>query len=756
MHLLLVGVPEDLRYQQRILEVTAGHRLQAILTQEVHELLSPILIKADKAGVEAILCSNPSVLKLMLAVQPTYTAPATRKQPSLDAFAGSMLQVILPLSKRQIPVLICNPFQQLVTVSYGKFLFQRYFSKLSKPDSWMKPLPFSWELVHAGNFASAYSYLSSCTLIGVDCETRRDGLQIDCISYCGWNSKENSCKTFLLPLASAETQETYLYNLSLAGQLNGLPVSKVLQNGGYDSAYFLRWGIPLHSYLWDTKHFFYCWYSELPKDLAYLTAFCLRDTRYWKDDGRTGDLKDYFEYCCRDSWSTLWTLVVMLREAPDWVTTNYLQEFPLVFPCLHVGLEGLAISEELWNQYEPKATEARDQSLAEIQACTGFANFNPGSSQQVVRLFEVLGCKDLKSSDKAATAKFSTRHPLNTRIAGLLRKYRIAAKELSTYWKKDKLLAGRVLYVLDPSGTDTARLASQEHSFWCGLQVQNIPPIFRNAVISDTNYYISSVDFPQSEARCVAYDSGDENLIETVESERDYHGTNVERFFGIPYEQVMSSDGHCINKPVRDLSKRVNHGSNYNMGEDMLLETMGEENVEKARGLLRLSPLLSLRQICGILLDRYAKAYPKVKGDWYTHIKHTIVATKRLVSSLGWTRYCFGHPDKNKRDLNAYVAHVPQNLSVSIINRCFHRIWRDIQLPATNVRPDGSLKLRLKAQIHDEVLFQYHHEHHEIPEAVRLAMIEPVQVTDCGGVTRIMLIPPPQAPLGVTVWGKLK
>ena len=756
MHILLVGTSEDISYVRRLQELLAGHRCSAIMVDH-HDLLTTVLLKAEVAGVDAIICSNQSYLVKVLEAQPDYIPPVTRRVPSLDNYAGSLMSVTLPQSKRQIEVLIIDPLKQLVMVPYAKFILARYLSKLTRPQNWMEPVPFSWELVNASNYSRVRDFLSQCTVIGVDSETSRQNLEIDCISYTGWKASTQECRSFLLPLRKSETIEVYQYNLVLARNLNALPVPKVLQNGNYDSAYFARWGCPLHSYLWDTKVLFHCWLAELPKDLGYLGSFCLRKIRYWKDDGKTGNLKDYFEYCCKDSWATLWSLLSMLRETPEWAIRNYVQEFPLIFSCFSCNMEGLAANLTTWEPLEAKAVTAVEKAKKTVQLLVGAPAFNPGSSQQVLRLMHVLGCKDLKSSDKVDLSKFASRHPLNALIADQIRIYRDEAKDVSTYFKQSKLLNGRALYVLDPAGTDTARLASQEHSFWCGWQVQNIPENFRAVFESDPDYCLSSVDYPQSEARCVAYSSGDENLLTTVNSERDYHSLNVERFFGIPYEQVMDEEGNTLNKPIRNLSKRVNHGSNYNMQEQMLLDTMGGKNVEMARKLLGLSPLLTHLQICRLLLDRYNEAYPGVKGGWYTHIKTVVAKSHMLVSALGWTRYCFGDPTRNRRDLNALVAHVPQNLSVGIINRCFHRIWRDVQMPPENVRvSDGRLKFRLKAQIHDEILFQYHKEHPEYAERVRELMVHPIQVTDCKGKTRTMLIPPPPAPLGITNWAKLK
>ena len=53
--------------------------------------------------------------------------------------------------------------------------------------------------------------------------------------------------------------------------------------------------------------------------------------------------------------------------------------------------------------------------------------------------------------------------------------------------------------------------------------------------------------------------------------------------------------------------------------------------------------------------------------------------TKKLVSPLGWTRYFFNDPRASKPALNSAVAHSPQNLSVSIINKVLYDIADIVQ-----------------------------------------------------------------------------
>jgi DNA polymerase I-like protein with 3'-5' exonuclease and polymerase domains len=233
----------------------------------------------------------------------------------------------------------------------------------------------------------------------------------------------------------------------------------------------------------------------------------------------------------------------------------------------------------------------------------------------------------------------------------------------------EKIWNGRIYYGLDPAGTVSGRLASGESHFWCGVQIQNITrgETVKQCYIADDGWLLCEIDKKQSEARCVGYLSGEEKLILLVESDRDYHKANAEMFFGIPYD--------LVDKIIRDIAKRTNHGANYNMTGPVMLDTMGPKNVLRAKKALRLPFAMRLVDVCNFLLERYSKTYPKIKGQYYESIIKRITLSGMLVSALGWTRRFFGTPSKNKRDLNVAVAHEPQNLSATIVNKEFYGIW---------------------------------------------------------------------------------
>jgi hypothetical protein len=149
---------------------------------------------------------------------------------------------------------------------------------------------------------------------------------------------------------------------------------------------------------------------------------------------------------------------------------------------------------------------------------------------------------------------------------------------------------------------------------------------------------------------------------------------NASRFFGIPYTEIFdNSTRKQLNKALRDLSKRVNHGSNYQMGATVMLLTMGHKYVAQARKLLGLDTL-TLHQVCEFLLRGFEGTYPRIRGAWVEELSHQIKTTGTLVSLLGWTRKFFGDMD-NKLSRNAAVAHGPQNLSVAVLDEEIFQIW---------------------------------------------------------------------------------
>jgi len=686
-------------------------------------------MRALEKGAKAVLVTNQKILARLLG------RVEDAKQPSIDDYAGSVIQ------RGGFEYLILNPVEHLVKVPYGKFLYNRYISKLTKPADWFPTPDFSWEVATPSRLDFLFREFAKCSYIAVDIETVEQDLAITCVGYCGiWFDPASNRIRFHSIVIPFDSE----YNRTWVKKFNLLSVPKIFQNGKYDNNYFLRWGCPISHWRFDTAHLFHSWYSELPKDLAFLVGFLVGKWEFWKSERHVPiGSYEYFRYNAKDTFTTALAFLGIMRELPDWARRNYCMEFPLVFPCVDSELTGLKLHAANFQKLRDHIEDNLATKLTKLRACLGEPNFNTNSSQQVVRLWKVLGSGDITSSNTPARDKVKNRHPLNQFIVDQIEAIRKDRKLLSSYLKDGITLHGRVLYQLNPHGTDTGRLASKESHFWCGIQIQNIPRdrkdiIYKAVFEADPGFELGEADFEQAESRDTAYITGDESLIAAVEGGRDFHSVNASAFFGVPYEKIMGPDGETLDKELRDLSKRVNHGANYNMGAGVLLDTMGIKNVLRAKQLLKLPAKWTLKEVCEYLLSCFDKAYPLIRssepGGSHHWIKYQVKTQRKLVGATGWTRYCFYDPSKSKTSLNAYAAHPPQSLNAMTLNKAYMRVFNEVRLRY----PED---FKLCAQIHDSILFQFRIGRTDLVRAVRECMVIPTPVTDIRGKTRTLIVP---------------
>lgn len=737
MKLLLQITPADTNFLPWVKPSLAGHsvRFNAASVGTVTE----VILRAQEIGAKHIVTTSRTLLSKLLKQEDA------RKQPTLDDYAGS----ILDYGGHEF--LICNPLEHLVSTNSGRFLFNRYISKFTEPSRWFPVPAFTWELAEPSRLDALYADFARADLIAHDDETMEEDLAITCSGYCGvWfdrATKRIRFHTVVIPLKSE-------YDLAWIRRFNALPAPKIMQNGKYDCSYDLRWRAPSRNWVFDTANLFHCWYSELPKRLDFIASFAIRKWQFWKDEANVPiHSYEYYRYNAKDNFTTALACLSLIYEMPPWALRNYEMEFPLNFPCLQAELTGIKRNENSYNTLRDQVESTIGTKVARLRASLGEPGFNPNSPPQCVRLWKVLGSGDVTSSDTPSRDRVKNRHPLNAYLIGLIEDIRKDRKLIGSYFKPDTTLGGRFLYQLNPYGTDTGRLSSQEHHFWVGLQIHNIPVrrtdiVYKDVFESDAGFYFGEADYEQAESRDTGYLSGDPRLLETLASGKDFHGINASAFFGLPYEKIVDANGNVIDKEIRDLSKRTNHGANYNMGAQVLLDTMGIKNVLRARELLGLPKAWTLLQVTKHLLKCFDETYPIVRSKWYDHVKYQVFTHKMLVGPTGWTRYCFGNPAKNKQDLNAYVAHPPQSLNAMTLNKAWIKVFHEVAL-------SNPTDFKLCAQIHDSILFQYRIGRDDLVRRVHECMLFDIPVTDCFGTTRVLCVPAAMKG-GATIWSKIK
>lgn len=705
-------------------------RCTLYLNETSPTVLYELILKAKEKGCKSIVTTDVWVLYLL----------TKDNKASIDNYAGSIFE------SHGCEILILHPLEHLVTVPYGKFLYERYFSKFLQPTNWLQIPEFKWELFEPEKQRRLLTLCQGATFISLDIETSKtERGTITCLGvsavHLSVSSRELEVTTFVIPLTSD-------YNVAVARQICSLPAPKVFQNGKYDNAYLLRYNIIVINWAFDTAHLFHSWYSELPKRLDFIASFIIRKWIYWKDEAQTADLKQYYEYNAKDAFITGMEWIALLLEVPAWAISNYLMEFPVVFPCLLCELTGIKQDEVARVKLATKVETSFNEERRSIGVMVGNKDFNPGSWQQTQQLFEILGSGDIKKTGKIERDRVMNRHPLNKIILSKIGKYRGDRKLFGSYVGKEAAWLGRIYYSLNPHGTDTGRLASKESAFWCGLQIQNIPTDkpdiqIKETFVADEGFLFGEADYRQNEAYGTAFQSGDTNLIAAVlDPTKDFHGRNAAKFFGIPYEKIVNSFQNevgewvhkTVDKLIRDLSKRTNHGANYNIGPQVLVDTMGIQNVLQAKKLLNLPRHWSLTQVTGYLLARYAETYPVVKGGWYDKNINDVVERKMLIGPTGWVRYCFSDPKKNKHAFNSYVAHHPQSLAAMLLNKAFRRIFYEVWMP-------NAKNFKLIAQIHDSIPFMYREGHEHLAWQVKECMEFETPIKDIFNITRIMKVP---------------
>lgn len=718
MRVLVNYMKADKPHMSSLAYILRGHGINAVST--VKDLtIGELLNTARSANCDAIICCNDQTLR--------YLVPGD--SPSLDAWRGTRLNL-------SVPTIIVNPIAHIRTVPHGQWLLERDLDKLKRIHIPAKPFGFK-VLEDPSQFGIAYAELSQAIIIATDIETKTfDEKIVDkdtnlyevgptiitCSSWTGVYA-DGTLRTYVLPLVDFDIDHwvhdaDYFQALQALKKINALSVRKAMHNGMYDSTHLIRYHAPPLNWAYDTMAMAHAEFAELPKTLDFVASYQLHDYVYWKHEAasasKSRDIEKYWTYNAQDTWYTARVLIEQLRKAPAYAYKNYAAKAKTVYPALYCNFEGLLIDQAKRKELRETSTTKKASALVRLQTQFADTNFNPGSWQQVEKyVYRVFGAKkpglgkSASCTDEMNLKSVATQHPLLARLVQQVLNYREAQKAIGTYYDFTQH-KGRLLWALNPFGTTEERMACSASSLWCGTQVQNIPGYAKSMLVADPGFELFEADNKQSEGRTTAYLAKETALIAALEDDsKDFYKVLGTLFFRMAYEKVTKE---FRNKVI----KRIVHGSNYMMGADTFMANVIKEVEE---GLLILykaaaelgyviveSPRknhpeeMTLKSFAKFLLDSYHGPFPRLK-KWYAEIKSEIHSTGFLVSPLGHTRRFFGDISSNHNMLRSAVAHRAANLSVTILDKGFNRIYDDLVIP-------GRGDIRLKAQIHDSVFGQ--------------------------------------------------
>ena len=685
MNLLLVCNPREARYAPAYAAMMSQtYGINVRVCESYVSSAAHLMIEAKRYHCSHVATTSFSLLKL--------------HNQFLEGTSNDNLGTILTGASYKI--ILVPALEWMHKVNHGSFLHRHYVAKLFNTDKeFLTKDKFGYDYVTPKNLDFVRLKLQTAVLVAVDIETSKpladsDSLSVRMTSVAYTYLPKNSSQSFTYVIQ--HTPENYPFCMDATRILNATRAPKVMQNGMYDSLYFVTYNAPLTNYIYDTHTLMHSMFPELPRDLATMSGMFLTNFQYWKDEvGR-----NLYEYNAKDTHNTLWLWLSMLSYIRNrklkYALTNYAITFPMHFPCLSCDLEGLVVDEE-------KRLELRAKEVAKMEAAQTRLNnligqpINCNSPKQVKAMFS---CWDanLEGTDEKTLADLRERIPATDRLVAAILDVRGCVKAIGTYFDT-KLLNGRLFYHLAPAGTETSRLASKASSYWCGTQIQNIPEYARPMVVFEEGWVGLAVDKSQSESYCTAYLADEPRLKHTVNYSPDFHCQNASLFFGIPFDELYDiSKKKVKRKDIRTVAKRVNHGANYNMGWRVLWQTMGTKAVLEAKRLLNLPETYTIKGVCCHLLDCFDAAYPRIRNEFHAEIKREINTTGMLSLPTGWSRRTFLQPSKSKLDLNAAVASKPQGLSVQLVNKAFMYAWRELQLKKYNG------EFRLKMQVHDELI----------------------------------------------------
>lgn len=687
---------------------------RAVVDYNTPITLAQVVTDAKKMGIKQIVTTSNYILKKLI-VQTKATTNASEDEYSVYKFAGSVFQYM------DCEFLIVPPFVQL-RYPIDRFQFDFWFKKFYAPQEFHPDIPFTWEEAQPSRFHDLLKIARSCEFMAVDCETITKPLMANMWGFAMLIAKDGKPHIHSV-VVHIDSMAKFDFARKMIRTENA---QKIMHNGHYDCSYALLMNMAPMNFLWDTYGLMHAFYAELPRNLGFTSSIFVRNYMYWKDE-RKGNFSEKLLYNAKDCYNTLMAFLGMMNTdaVKDWVTNNYKQTFRMLYPALNADCFGIKVDLEERAKQDQKYYDSLVKRREKIRAWLGIPYFNPSSPDQVSALYYMMSRGKIKGSAKVETAKFRELGPIHNMLGKEIADFRKDVKALGTYFQFE-LLDDRLLYKFDPFGTATGRGSSQASDFWCGTQIQNQPGYAKSMYVADEGWEDAEIDNSQSESRTTAYLAQEERLIETVETSPDFHCTNSSLFFGIPFEQLYDvKTKKKLNKEVRDLGKRVNHGANYNMEAGKMVETMGEKYLYEAARMLGWPPIFTAKMIASLLLRRFEKIYPRVRGAFQDEIAAEITKTGRLViPHFNWTRICLEWTTGTKEEINAYVAHKPQSASVLAVNEGYYESWRLYQYE--EYLKHGVPRVRFQAQIHDSLKYQHRPGDDEVHQLISKAMAKPI------------------------------
>jgi len=537
---------------------------------------------------------------------------------------------------------------------------------------------------------------------------------ITCISVA--RDRHNA---FIVPFDFFSVEETVQIILALKSKLEDPTIRYILQNALYDTFHLYHcFKIVVRNVHWDTMLSSWELYCELPKALDVQTSFWT-DVPYYKYQRTIEDKLTHYAYCCRDSCVTY----EIAECHAALMTPTMIEHFQLNMCMLYLAnyfqIRGIAYNALAASN---KLAELR-VILAELsRRITTRAGrpINVNSPAQLSKLLYVDNAlpkqhppsktgrgldKSKTTTDVKALLKLSILRPIPLLDEILL--YRNIEKTCQTLEKgHDPDLRMRCGYSV--VGTDTGRFACYKSPTGSGDNLQTITKHLRYLFTADPNKHFFQADLAGADGWTVAAHCqrlGDSTMME------DYmYGIKPARVIGLMFTEgeavsrMPRAELHARSKAIGSgdtewlyfTCKRVQHGTNYLLGIDTMIDQIMKDSY-KING----KPLRVDAKICRRLQQLYLLRYKGVKY-WQNDVQKTVVATGKLTNASGHIRRFFD-PLHHHGTFRKACAQEPQHNTTYAIKLAL----RYFLTSPDNRTADGRFRVEPLHMVHDSINGQF-------------------------------------------------
>lgn len=507
--------------------------------------------------------------------------------------------------------------------------------------------------------------------LAVDIETRAG--HIACIGIA-WSTRDAIC----IPLMDSTKPEGYWplgQELQLMDAMRRLLTHEncgvVGQNFLYDAQYFWRHLHYVPNVKRDTMIAQHVLFSNLPKDLSYLSSMYCSYHTYWKDEGKEWSKvvneDQLWTYNCKDA---VITFEVDSAQAPvvDAMKLRAPHDFQqkLFWPVLRTMDKGLRVDHGLKGRFAMMLQDEiakREQWLIDVLGMP----LNIKSSVQMKELFYgILNQKPVYnrktgaiSCDDEALRKIADREILLKPVVRKISELRSLGVFLSTFVNAPVDVDGRMRCSFNIAGTETYRFSSSKNAFGSGLNLQNIPkggdddeglelPNIRSLFVPDPGYTFFDIDLDSADLRIVAWESDEREMKAMVKEGKKVYVEVMKEYYHNPAMTKHS--------PQYGMFKSYCHGTHYLGTAKGLAERLGLLVHESEK-----------------LQKWYFGKFPNIK-KWQDEIKDQVCKRRYIENVFGYRVYFFDRIEGTI--FNQAIAWIPQSSVACLINRGYERIDR--------------------------------------------------------------------------------